>query len=1366
MAQLLDCVVVDSLEVIDPTLILTGVSLNSTYLTKGGMKIPALTATWATIANPYVTGIQFEYGPSNLSQGITKSDANKGALSWVRTDGVIAGEIYTVRYRAIGDGVFGPWSNPANVEAGAEWLAGGISGTVDWTTQVAGDNRPADNAGTALTLGIFPAAGFSVRGNRSTKTAGGVNWSMGVYSRQSYIGGAIAQSRIEQTNHSVMVGLTDDPTASANYANIDYAIYAQNNGALLVYESGTPVNIGGPAYVAGDLLSVVYDGFNVRYYQNTTLLRTVATTPGRRFHLQVSHGTGGGSVSDLFFGPANNAAILGTNVLSSTGASQTDGTLITSQGTAALIAGQGAFATLSQAPPSRLTLTDASNLILDSDFSDPAAWSFGSDFSIVTGGAGAVALGRPRALKTSDGDGTTTMPTPRVYPTPNNNVRVEPGDTLFASVRSWVPAGFNGIARIYITWLDGNLAGVGSQTSIFGPDYRVTPAAVATETTISGRATAPAGARWARMELLVNRSASLPAAGAAWFADYRLLPTQALGRTIVRNDRLTPVGDADAITNLGTAALIAGQGAFATLAQITAGNIGTYVGPNAVDYARLSTTAVRFGGNVRRADGTTLVGDADAITSLGTAALIAGQGALATQATVRVSQMPPVSGPNLVPDPYFTDETATTLTSNTSFSTDAAMVTALVAPKGIKIDLAGIAAGGSARFSASERMPVDPGKRYWVKSDFHIKAGFNGYARAFVYWYKADGTPSAVNANSGIFSTAYDFRTAPAGVDTTGSVSGIVQAPSDAAYAIYRTLRVDPSATLAGAGVAYGANPVMRAVSELGLTVVRETGVVLTDSDAVTSLGTAALIAGQGPGATATGPQVLNNRLEGGVLAIPNPEGAALSLTSAQTGAVKIVLPVTTDTMFQMDVDIYEYGSQLATRYQVGGYLYAGGPNRIINWFARISGTRARTRPVRFGYDAALAKYCIWIGTPTDSWSYPGVRVRNFIASYGNTTESAWRSGWSVTMSTAAQSYGTDEVAIPLVGQLAFGEGGILEAGTGTGAGVTATRANFRTDQGTAALVAGQGAWATYSGLVPTNVANQIQHLNGSGNLGANRVYYTSSGTPLVDSLRPAEAGANITENRTAALIAGQGPWATYGTHAPADIAPRVAAGLASNGDVARNIPLAVLNGSDVMRRTGGGLYVGDLDGVGSAYVDNSVGTLENDLITGALKPAEAATFTGKGALAEKDVITKSDVTLNSIIAPTLSSPSGTVTTSGATSASSYVLVFQVEVTTAGEPLMFLPSFLAKFWHPGGGDFSFTLRFIRLNGGLVRPDVVISAINGDQYHGWQTPWFCDTPPAGTHTYEIRAWASTDSGFTHRDFSDRQMLIIKLPTSTI
>jgi hypothetical protein len=152
-----------------------------------------------------------------------------------------------------------------------------------------------------------------------------------------------------------------------------------------------------------------------------------------------------------------------------------------------------------------------------------------------------------------------------------------------------------------------------------------------------------------------------------------------LGSNVVRADGTTAVTDSTAITSLGTAAAITGQGSFATVSSAAYGSslltgFGTL--------APLSN--VTLGTNVRRADGTTAVTDATAITSLGTAAAITSQADWATYSGINTTNMAGRVGSldtsgNLAGINKITDRRLTLLNraDGTTAVTEAAVVTSL-----------------------------------------------------------------------------------------------------------------------------------------------------------------------------------------------------------------------------------------------------------------------------------------------------------------------------------------------------------------------------------------------------------------------------------------------------------------------------------------------------------------------------------------------------------------------------------------------------------------------------------------------------------------------------------------------------------------
>lgn len=132
--------------------------------------------------------------------------------------------------------------------------------------------------------------------------------------------------------------------------------------------------------------------------------------------------------------------------------------------------------------------------------------------------------------------------------------------------------------------------------------------------------------------------------------------------------------------------------------------------------------------------------------------------------------------------------------------------------------------------------------------------------------------------------------------------------------------------------------------------------------------------------------------------------------------------------------------------------------------------------------------------------------------------------------------------------------------------------------------------------------------------------------TPFVSSrLNPRQDGADITASNTAADFAGRGALATLNTAAwgshisgrPTELTDgRVAAGLDASGDVARNLTESRLNSSNVLRRSSGGLYTGDLAAtVGARAGTNLFRTDGSTVMSQAeVRTAEgtAADFTGR----------------------------------------------------------------------------------------------------------------------------------------------------------
>lgn len=136
--------------------------------------------------------------------------------------------------------------------------------------------------------------------------------------------------------------------------------------------------------------------------------------------------------------------------------------------------------------------------------------------------------------------------------------------------------------------------------------------------------------------------------------------------------------------------------------------------------------------------------------------------------------------------------------------------------------------------------------------------------------------------------------------------------------------------------------------------------------------------------------------------------------------------------------------------------------------------------------------------------------------------------GWTDALFTGRPQYLTDVVDRPgFPGEKSLRSDYVIQQGSGValvsrwpqeaGANVTEGR--------TAAAFAGQSAWATYSGLSTLTVEQRTQRLQSDGYIESSTIYKSGSG--FLSSFWAAEGGANVTEGRTAAGIAGQGAFAT-----------------------------------------------------------------------------------------------------------------------------------------------------------------------------------------------------------------------------------------------
>jgi len=169
-----------------------------------------------------------------------------------------------------------------------------------WRRVLDSTNYSASNAWTPNLTNITPS--FTSPGT-FTKTSGTNSvWDSQIYSTEGYTTNVFVSCSAAQTNGWIMWGLNSDPTTDASYSSLDYSFYFVGDGTLRIYESNVDVNYSG-TYVATDVLTIIYDGTNISYFKNNTLVRRVARAYSTtKLYLDSSFYTLNASLNNLSFG--------------------------------------------------------------------------------------------------------------------------------------------------------------------------------------------------------------------------------------------------------------------------------------------------------------------------------------------------------------------------------------------------------------------------------------------------------------------------------------------------------------------------------------------------------------------------------------------------------------------------------------------------------------------------------------------------------------------------------------------------------------------------------------------------------------------------------------------------------------------------------------------------------------------------------------------------------------------------------------------------------------------------------------------------------------------------------------------------------
>ena len=137
---------------------------------------------------------------------------------------------------------------------------------------------------------LFADGNMFFEDNIAYKKSGGDSWNSQIYSTIAYGAGARAHGVVLSDNSYVrcMIGLNSDPQANASYDTIDYAIFIRENNDIGIYEDGDNRGVSFAKYQRGDIVDVVYDGQNINYLHNGSLLRSVNVGEGKQYYFDSS----------------------------------------------------------------------------------------------------------------------------------------------------------------------------------------------------------------------------------------------------------------------------------------------------------------------------------------------------------------------------------------------------------------------------------------------------------------------------------------------------------------------------------------------------------------------------------------------------------------------------------------------------------------------------------------------------------------------------------------------------------------------------------------------------------------------------------------------------------------------------------------------------------------------------------------------------------------------------------------------------------------------------------------------------------------------------------------------------------------------
>ncbi|MBT1710715.1 hypothetical protein KK062_20915 [Fulvivirgaceae bacterium PWU5] len=163
--------------------------------------------------------------------------------------------------------------------------------------------------------------GTAVLSDGLTKTLTTSSWDAGAVSNESIPANTDGwiEFRAVERNVARMVGFTDQNT-TANYSDMDYAVYLRNNGVLWIYESGQDKGVS-LSYAVNDILRIERKNGTVYYKLNGETIYTSATSSANELRADCSIYTPGAKIAYVFMGtsPGTSEVLLTRNTYNEVG---------------------------------------------------------------------------------------------------------------------------------------------------------------------------------------------------------------------------------------------------------------------------------------------------------------------------------------------------------------------------------------------------------------------------------------------------------------------------------------------------------------------------------------------------------------------------------------------------------------------------------------------------------------------------------------------------------------------------------------------------------------------------------------------------------------------------------------------------------------------------------------------------------------------------------------------------------------------------------------------------------------------------------------------------------------------------------------